>query len=126
VKNERGTTLPLLVGLSTLALAISLVLSEKLSLQQQSLRAKSEARFAALLVAKHTAGLEPVIGLDYSTSILAEFPALESLQVISVDGLTFEATACLRWNSPLKVTPTEVICQTARARTLRLPSGPMV
>lgn len=126
MKNERGSTIPLLVGLSTLALATSLVMSETLSLQQQSLRAKSEARFAALMVAKQTAGLEPITGLDYAISILAEFPALESLQVISVDGLTFEATACLRWNSLFKVRPTEVICQIARARTLRLPSRPMV
>ena len=126
MKKDLGSTMPLLIGLVACALTATLTLSEVLSAQQQALRAKSEARFAALLVAKQTAGIEPVIGFDYSPTVISKFADLASLRIVSVDGLTFEANACVRWVSPLRFRPEEVICSTARARTIKLSDAPLV
>ena len=125
MKKDSGSTLPLLIGLVTCALAVTLTLSEILSVQQQVLRAKSEARFAALLVARETAGIDPIIGLDYAPAVISNFAELESLEVVTLDGLTLEATACVRWISPLRLRAEEVICSSARARTIKLSDAPL-
>ncbi len=118
MKAERGSTLPLIIGLASLLLATIFTFSELQSLLLLRSRALSDARFAALYIARETAGIPPVIGLDYSTAVLGELVGVSSVNVTSNDGKTFTAKVCLDWNSPLGIHPSSLVCDEAKARVI--------
>ena len=121
VKSARGSTLPLVIGLSSLVLATTLTVSELQSLMLQRSRALSEARFAALFIAKQTIGFPPVLGLDYGPAVIAEISDVASVRVVSEDGKTFVATVCRSWKSPFGIHPEVQVCDEAKARVFASP-----
>jgi hypothetical protein len=118
VKTDRGSTLPLIIGLASLLLATTFTFSELQSLLLFRSRALTDARFAALYIAKETAGIPPVIGLDYSPAVLGELVGVSSVTVNSNDGKTFTSKVCLVWKSPLGLHPEALICDEAKARVI--------
>lgn len=118
MKAERGSTLPLIIGLASLLLATIFMFSELQSLLLLRSRALTDARFAALYIAKETAGFPPVIGLDYSPAVLGELTGVSSVTVTSDDGKTFASTVCLVWKSPLGLRPEALVCDEAKARVI--------
>ncbi len=118
MRRETGSTLPLVIGLATLTIATVFVTAELQSLLVQRGKALNEARFAALYVAKQTAQIPPVIGLDYSPSIRAELLGATSVKVATADGKTLEATVCEVWHSPLGLHHDVEVCDSARARAI--------
>jgi hypothetical protein len=118
VKAERGSTLPLIIGLASLLLATTFTFSELQSLLLLRSRALTDARFAALYIARETAGIPPVIGLDYSPAVLGELAGVSSVTVTSNDGKTFASKVCLVWKSPLGLRPEALVCDEAKARVI--------
>jgi hypothetical protein len=118
VKSERGSTLPLQIGLAVLLLATVFVVADLQSLMLVRERALSDARFAALYIAKAAAGVAPVVGLDYSTAVIGELPGAQLVHVSTVDGATFEARVCEAWQSPFGLHAPQQICDTAKSRVI--------
>lgn len=118
MSSERGSTLPLVIGLTSLLIITTLTCGEIQSYYLQRTRALADARFAALFVAKQIAGVPPVIGLDYGQAVTAELPEAASVSVVTKDGKTLSATVCYRWDSLFGLSPQAEICDTAKARTI--------
>lgn len=116
VKSARGSTLPLVIGLASLVLTTTITVSELQSLMLQRSRALSDARFAALFIAKETFGVPPVLNFDYGSAVIAEISDVASVSVVSKDGKTFSATVCRSWKSPFGIHPEVEICDEAKAR----------
>ena len=108
----------MIIGLSALLISMVLVTAEAQSLVLVKARALSEARLAALYIAKQTAGFAPVLGLDYSQAALSVLGPILSVRVASLDGKTFDATVCENWASPFGLHPAVAICDRARARAI--------
>lgn len=121
MKSARGSTLPLIIGLASLVLATTLTVSELQSLMLQRSRALSEARFAALFIAKETNGVPPVLNFDYGPAVIPEISDVASVSVVSKDGKTFSATVCRSWKSPFGIHPEVQICDQAMARVFAAP-----
>jgi len=118
MKADEGSTLPLIIGLSALLISMVLVTAEAQSLVLVKARALSEARLAALYIAKQTAGFAPVRGLDYSQAALSVLGPILSVRVASRDGKTFDAEVCQKWESPFGLHPAVAICDQAKARAI--------
>lgn len=118
VMSERGSTLPLIIGLASLLLATILTTSELQSLMLQRNRALSDARFAALYIAKQVAGIPPVPNFDYGSAVLPELPGVGSVSVLSPDGKTFSARVCHVWESPFGIHSDVEICDEAKVRVI--------
>lgn len=116
MKTDRGSTLPLVIGLASLLLATILTFSELQSLFIHRTRALSDARFAALYIAKQTSGIPPVLNFDYAPAVVGELPDVDSIRVVSEDGKTFTAKVCRVWHSPLGLHPDTLVCDEAKAR----------
>jgi hypothetical protein len=112
MRNDEGSTLPLVIGLASLLLATVFVTAELQTLLVQRSRALNEARFAALYVAKQTEGL------DYSPAIAGELMGVSSVRVATQDGKTFEAIVCETWKSPFGLRPDTEVCDSAKARAI--------
>jgi hypothetical protein len=121
LKNSTGSTLPLIIGLASLVLASTLTITELQSLLLQRSRALSEARFAALFIAKETNGFPPVLNFDYGSAVIGEISDVSSVSVVSSDGKTFTATVCRAWKSPFGIHPELEICDEAKARVFASP-----
>ena len=108
-KRERGSILPLGIGVIALSLAFSLVTVELIGIQDQTLQAKQLADTFALQVAEDLRkdGIEPIVNLHYNPTITetrlvaTHFLQLEPTQVevVSHDGKTISSTVCLSWKS---------------------------
>ncbi|MEN9731368.1 MAG: hypothetical protein RL488_678 [Actinomycetota bacterium] len=118
MKTDRGSSIPLLIGLSTLLLLTILTVSELQSLLVTKQRAMSDARFAALFVAKSSGEVPPVVGLDYSVAVRAEIPEAAEVKVFTDDQKTFVARVCLSWRSPFGLHAAALICDEAKARVI--------
>ena len=118
MKTDRGSTIPLLIGLSTLLLFTIFTVSELQSLLVTKQRALSDARFAALFVAKSSGEVPPVVGLDYSPAVRPELPEASEIKVFTNDQKTFVARVCLSWRSPLGLHASATICDEAKARVI--------
>jgi hypothetical protein len=118
MKHDKGSTLPLVIGLASLLLATVFLTTELQTLLVQRSRALNEARFAALYVAKQSAGFAPVVGLDYSPSIAGQLLGVSSVRVSTQDGKTFEAIVCETWKSPFGLHAETDVCDSARARVI--------
>ena len=118
MRNDEGSTLPLVIGFASLLLATVFVTAELQTLLVQRSRALNEARFAALYVAKQTEGFAPVVGLDYSPAIAGELMGVSSVRVTTQDGKTFEAIVCETWKSPFGLRPDTEVCDSAKARAI--------
>ena len=118
MKSERGSTLPLQIGLAVLLLSTIFLVADLQSLLLVRERALSEARFASLYIAKQSAGVPPVIGLDYATAVIAEMPSVHEVHVATSDGVTFEARVCEDWNSPFGFHSSQEVCDEAKARVI--------
>jgi hypothetical protein len=118
VKSERGSTLPLQIGLAVLLLSTIFVVADLQSLLMARERALSEARFASLYIAKQSVGVAPVVGLDYSAAVIDELPSVHNVHVSTSDGVTFEARVCEEWNSPFGLHASHEVCDEAKARVI--------
>lgn len=118
MKRDRGSTLPLVIGLASLLLATIFTTSELQSFLLQRSRALSDARFAALYIAKQTSGFPPVINLDYSPAVVGELSQAASISVTSSDGRTFTARICHRWQSPFGLHADSLVCDEAKSRVI--------
>jgi hypothetical protein len=118
MKRDDGSTIPLIIGLATVLLSVIFTASELQSLFVAKQRALSDARFAALYVAKAASGNDPVIGLDYSQTVRALLLSPGEVEVRTLDGKTFEAIVCVLWVSPLGVHQPVQICDRARSRVI--------
>ncbi len=118
MKLDRGSTLPLVIGLITLLLATIFITTELQTLLIQRANALSEARFAALYVAKQTSKIPPVVGLDYGPAVEGQLVGVSSITVVTQDGKTFEATVCETWHSPLGLHADTEVCDNAKARAI--------
>ena len=117
MKCERGSTIPLVIGLAVLLLATLVVTGELQSYQMQRQRALEDARFAAIYIAKESASIPPVIGLEYAEAVRSQLHEADLVSVTTSDGQTFDARVCYRWQSLFK-TGTVSICDTAKARIM--------
>jgi hypothetical protein len=107
--SERGSILPLGVGLIAITILVSFVFAEFTGISIQTLRNKQLADVSSLKVADDLLkdGIPPVIGLDYQPAIsellVATAKHLEisptKVTVLSLDGQTLETEICTQWKS---------------------------
>ena len=109
--------MPLAIGLSALAVALTLTLGEVATLQVTHTRAQSEARFAAMVVLKAQNGIPLVPEFDYAPTLVGLIQA-SSIRVISHDSKTVEATVCETWQPPFGLHADQLVCAIARSRTV--------
>jgi hypothetical protein len=117
LNREDGSIMPLAIGLSALAVALTLAMCEVATLQVTHSRAQSEARFAAMLVIKSQNGIPPVAELDYGPTLSGLIQA-SSIRVVSHDSKTVEATVCETWQSPFGLHADQLVCAVSRSRTV--------
>lgn len=130
MNSERGSILPLGIGLITLTLTLVLLFIELTGIQIRTVTIKQATDVLALEVSGqlHSDGIPPVVGLDYRPVVrsqLADVSGLLSLQptvveVMSKDGLTIEATICESWRSitGLSFGQFGSVCASSKARVL--------
>jgi hypothetical protein len=118
MKGERGSTLPLAIGLAVLVLLTALTEGEVQGLIVERARAQAEARFAALYIAKQMAGVPPIIDFDYGPIVRKELPLPLELKVWTEDGKTYEARVCLAWKPLFGIAGPSEVCDCAKARVI--------
>lgn len=129
-KDERGSILPLGIGVLALSLIFSLTMIELIGIQYQTMQVKQIADVAALQVGEdlYRDHIPPVKNLDYSPTV-TETVRLASehlrimpkhLEVFSSDGKTIAATACVQWRSITGFSLGNFgnLCATSKARAI--------
>lgn len=130
MRTDKGSILPLAVGLLALSLVVSMFFAEQLGVQFQTLQVKQLADVIALQVASDLERdqIEPIRNLDYRPAVKAnleqgaQFLNIHPSQysVTSFDGKTIEARVCEKWRSitGLKLDVFGEVCASSRARAV--------
>lgn len=109
VRSERGSILPIGIGVIALSTIFALVIAELIGCQLQTFQAKQFADVLALQVAGDLQRdhISPVLGLDYRPVITDTLNVARrqldvkpsDVRVVSRDGKTIDATVCIAWKS---------------------------
>lgn len=130
MRSERGSILPLGIGLIALTVLVSFVFAELTGVSIQAFRNKQLADIASLKVAGDLLAdrVPPVIGLDYSPVVGDMLAAASNhleisptkVLVLSLDGQTLETEICTRWKSITGLTLGNFgdVCARSRARAV--------
>lgn len=130
MRNESGSILPLGIAVIAVTLVLGLVFLELGGVQYQTVRNKQVSDALALEVSEQliSDGIPPVIGLDYSPTVvqvLRESSLVigvsgKSISVLSLDGKTLEAVFCTQWTSITGLTLGNFgdVCARSRARAI--------
>jgi len=130
IREDKGSIIPLGIGVMGLSLVFSLVMVELISSQYQTMQAKQVADVLTLQVAGDLKKDEipPVIGLDYfpvtseSLNISSRQLGIEpiNVKVTSPDGKTIAATVCVKWKSVtgFSLGNAGTLCATSKARAI--------
>lgn len=128
--SERGSILPLGIGVIAATVVITFVFAELTGVAIQTLRNKQLADVSSLRVAGDLLkdGIPPLIGLDYSPVIQDLLGAASKhlqvsptqVSVLSLDGQTMETEICTKWKSITGLTFGNVgeVCARSKARAV--------
>lgn len=116
MRRDAGSTFPLIIGFVSILLALTLGLSEILSLRLSQDRALADARFAAVYLARDSQDVPLVRGLDYSSVVSSLIPEATTASAVSSDGRTIEVSLCETWQSPFGLHSPANVCDQALAR----------
>jgi hypothetical protein len=128
--SERGSILPLGIGVIAVTVVITFVFAELTGVAIQTLRNKQLADVSSLKVARDLLkdGIPPLIGLDYSPVIQDLLSAASNhlqvaptkVSVFSLDGQTMETEICTQWKSitGLNFGNVGVVCAKSKARAV--------
>lgn len=128
--SERGSILPLGIGLVAISLVVALVLSELVGVEIQTHRNKQLSDLLVLKVAGELIRdrVSPVTGLEYlgalndTASSASEFLGIQPtrISVMSYDGKTIEGLVCTNWQSitGLKMGSFGKVCASSKARAI--------
>jgi hypothetical protein len=130
MRSERGSALPLGIGLISLTLLAVFLFVELTGVSLQALRNKQLADVSSLKVAGDLLadGIPPLVGLDYSPAVrdvLASAAnhmgvAPTKVIVLSLDGQTLETEICTQWKSITGLTFGNFghVCSKSKARAV--------
>ena len=130
MRSERGSILPLGIGVIALTVVVSFLFAELTGVSIQTFSNKQLADVASLKVAGDLLkdGIPPVIGLDYAP-VISDLLAAAAIHleitptkvtVLSLDGQTLETEICTQWQSITGLTFGNVgeVCAKSKARAV--------
>jgi hypothetical protein len=130
MRGERGSILPLGIGILALTVVVILFFAERIGVEFQTIQNKQLADVTALQIASDLSrdGIAPVQGLDYLPAAKttletgARFLGLNPSQVSisSPDGKTIYSTVCTHWRSITGLTFNLFgeVCASSKARAV--------